>query len=546
MDMYLDRRRFLLVSGAALAVVAQGNRGLAALNADAAQQTALACTWGGYADTDLNFTEFFGSDHTLAARFMLQYPNAYTGPMVSVRGSGTYLIGQGDVHAAPTGTKLVVRIGDQAITHQANLSAATWHHIAVVRMGTTVWLYLDGAQVGIALTIPGTDLPEGTLRLGKTNDATAAGGVQFYGLLDDVAVFTTALSATEIAQLAAANQLSGSEAGLLAGYVFDEPPAGGLPATLSRPVTRSPAALLRPVSSDRNSATDAAQLPLALTGHKHLPVPADQAWQVIQGVDNADPSGSHRGYASFCWDLMLAGLPQSASEDKPFHAAAPGTVAFVKEDAAPGGATNFITVAEEPGEFGDYLHLSQSSAVVAANDRVNDGQHLADVGDTGAAVGAYHLHFATTNLGESRTAGAFVTIPAPFSDYEASDDQGTTWYRVLRGIPLAGQWVRRAAPTSSVRYSAVWRPSTEGEIRVDGWAYEDYRAKYDELWPQGWRLKLIAPYVVDGQVLYTAVWQPSTEGEIQVDGWTYEDYRSRYDVLWELGWRLTLIAPYAI
>jgi hypothetical protein len=97
-----------------------------------------------------------------------------------------------------------------------------------------------------------------------------------------------------------------------------------------------------------------------------------------------------------------------------------------------------------------------------------------------------------------------------------------------------------------VRYSAVWRPSTEGEIRVDGWAYEDYRAKYDELWPQGWRLKLIAPYVVDGQVLYTAVWRPSTEGEIQVDGWTYEDYRAKYDVLWELGWRLTLIAPYAI
>ena len=492
--MYLGRRRFLVVSGAALAVVAHGNRALPALSAAAAQHTALACTWGGYADTDLNFTEFFGSDHTVAARFMLQYPNAYTGPMLSVRGSGTYLIGQGDVHAAPTGTKLVVQIGSQAITHQVNLSAATWHHIAVVRRGTTIRLYLDGARVGTALSIPSTGLPRGTLRLGKTNNATAAGGVQFYGLLDDVAVFTTALSATRIAQLAAANQLSGSEAGLLAGYVFDEPPADGLPARLSRPVTRSPAAMLRPVSSDRNSATDAAQLPLALTGHKHLPIPADQAWYVIQGVDNADPSGSHRGYASFCWDLMLAGLPQSASKDKPFRAAAPGTVAFVKEDAASGGATNFITVAEEPGEFGDYLHLVQNSAVVSANDRVNDGQHLADVGDTGASVGGFHLHFATTNLGESRTTGVFVTIPAPFSNYEASDDQGSTWYLVLRGIPQAGQWVRRAAPTSSVRYTAVWRPSTEGEIQVYGWTYEDLRARYDVLWDLGWRLTLIAPY----------------------------------------------------
>jgi hypothetical protein len=26
---------------------------------------------------------------------------------------------------------------------------------------------------------------------------------------------------------------------------------------------------------------------------------------------------------------------------------------------------------------------------------------------------------------------------------------------------------------------------------VYGWRYEDYRAKYDELWPQGWRLKLL-------------------------------------------------------
>jgi hypothetical protein len=43
-------------------------------------------------------------------------------------------------------------------------------------------------------------------------------------------------------------------------------------------------------------------------------------------------------------------------------------------------------------------------------------------------------------------------------------------------------------------YTAVWRPSTEGEIQVYGWRYEDYRAKYDELWSQGWRLKLLDTY----------------------------------------------------
>lgn len=113
-----------------------------------------------------------------------------------MRGTGTYLVGQGDFLAAPAGTKLVVRIGSQTITHQVNLAAGTWHHLAVVRSSSTVRMYLDGTQVGGTLTVPSTGLPQGTLRLGKTNDATVAGGVQFYGLLDDVAAFTTALSAT--------------------------------------------------------------------------------------------------------------------------------------------------------------------------------------------------------------------------------------------------------------------------------------------------------------------------------------------------------------
>ena len=53
-------------------------------------------------------------------------------------------------------------------------------------------------------------------------------------------------------------------------------------------------------------------------------------------------------------------------------------------------------------------------------------------------------------------------------------------------------------------------------------------------------------YVVDGEVRYTAVWRPSTKGEIQVYSWTYADYRAKYDVLWQYGWRLKLLEPYAL
>lgn len=57
------------------------------------------------------------------------------------------------------------------------------------------------------------------------------------------------------------------------------------------------------------------------------------------------------------------------------------------------------------------------------------------------------------------------------------------------------------APTGPVlpgSYTAVWRPDTEDEIQVYAWKYADYRNKYDQLWPLGWRLYSLEPYVVDG------------------------------------------------
>ena len=92
----------------------------------------------------------------------------------------------------------------------------------------------------------------------------------------------------------------------------------------------------------------------------------------------------------------------------------------------------------------------------------------------------------------------------------------------------------------------VWRKSTEGEIQVYGWTYTDYRSQYDQLWSQVWRLKILQPYVINGQVRYTAVWHPSSEGEMQVYGWSYANYRAKYDQLWQQGWRLKMLQPYVV
>jgi hypothetical protein len=128
-----------------------------------------------------------------------------------------------------------------------------------------------------------------------------------------------------------------------------------------------------------------------------------------------------------------------------------------------------------------------------------------------------------------------------YTDYREKYDQ--LWPQGWRLYSLEPYVVNNG---TSVLYNAVWRPSTEGEIQVYGWTYADYRAKYDELWPQGWRLKFLQPYVVNGEVRYTAAWRPSTEGEIQVYGWTYADYRAKYDELWPQGWRLKFLQPYVV
>jgi hypothetical protein len=99
---------------------------------------------------------------------------------------------------------------------------------------------------------------------------------------------------------------------------------------------------------------------------------------------------------------------------------------------------------------------------------------------------------------------------------------------------------------SQPSYFGVWHPSEKPEIQVYGWPYEKLRAKYDELWGQGWRLHILNTFVVNNQPLYNAVWRPSNEGEIQVYGWKYEDMRAKYDELWNQGLRLHILNTFVV
>ena len=72
-----------------------------------------------------------------------------------------------------------------------------------------------------------------------------------------------------------------------------------------------------------------------------------------------------------------------------------------------------------------------------------------------------------------------------------------------------------------------------------------FKARYDELWPGGWRLKFVSTYN-DGGARITAAWRQTNEPEYWGYGWEYADLRARYDVLWQQGWRLKVFDRYTV
>lgn len=93
-----------------------------------------------------------------------------------------------------------------------------WQHVAAVRDGASVRLYLDGEDVtGVAGTHGNPVAFVGPAMVG----ANSAGGATFVGAADEPTWFNRALSQAEIRRLMYA-QLTGSESGLVSYHRFDD------------------------------------------------------------------------------------------------------------------------------------------------------------------------------------------------------------------------------------------------------------------------------------------------------------------------------------
>ena len=99
---------------------------------------------------------------------------------------------------------------------------------------------------------------------------------------------------------------------------------------------------------------------------------------------------SEFGYRDFD-HAFHQGLDLAAPEGTPYYAAAPGTVIYATNDGGDnGGAGNWVVIAHGNGLVTKYMHSKRT--LVNVGDVVAAGQHIGDVGQTGAAFGA-HLHF---------------------------------------------------------------------------------------------------------------------------------------------------------
>jgi murein DD-endopeptidase MepM/ murein hydrolase activator NlpD len=414
---------------------------------------AVALGWQGHVDSNLSFSAFFDRDHTLVARFMPQFPNAFEGPLIAENGSGLFVIGQGDWHQDGEGNKLLLAVGATRRNYPAPLRAGRWYHLALrVVVGAdamTLEPFLNGRSLGAPVAVRRDDpgLPRGTVRFGKRTTGGTLNGHngQYFGLLDEVAIFSAALPPARIAALASSTSpLTGDEPDLLTGFSFD---GRRVQPRMARSISLHGVAQLVGTSANWDSTADAPLLPLPTQNAvMSLPFKKGEEWRVVNDIET--PAAHHAGYASFCWDFVLADEPggnggtyPQGTGGAPLFATATGRISGI-EESNPAGTSkpNIVSLEQAPGEHAGYLHIQQQSVVPGLGDRIVSGARIALAGSTGMIdPDANHLHFAVSDQLDG-TPG-FVTIPTTFSSYDVKAADGE-WHRVSRGMPRAGEIVR--------------------------------------------------------------------------------------------------------
>ena len=442
-----------------------------------------AFAWGGHADTDLRFDEFASGDFTMAAWFFAQHPRGLLGPVFGAQGDDFFL---GTLtYSGTTGQTLLLSVRGSAQSYEVDLDPDEWHHLATVRRGAAMEVWLDGEHLQPDLTLTGGALsgpsPSATLRLARISDGEqmSVNGVdrvpQFYGFIDDVAVFDQALGAADVEALASTARLSDElPAGLVAALIFDSalPDGAALPAEFQRTATfvsmdmpwegvedLEPAVPLA-VSDDRDAAFDVAlALPPFHTNTFYLPFDNSQLWSVGQGY-NGD--ASHFGTAAFSTDFNPA---EAAALGAPLTAATTGWVRLIEPDEfhpTHQDQNNRVRLRSGIEEI-TYLHVQNNAAVaygVEEGDDMFSGSLITRIGDYPDQLSGDHLHI---GMAIDQMAWA----PIAYRDYEVYREGDGTWEYVARGVPRQGELLRSVA-SNTVPMVRIQQPVDGASVSSGG------------------------------------------------------------------------------
>jgi murein DD-endopeptidase MepM/ murein hydrolase activator NlpD len=194
-----------------------------------------------------------------------------------------------------------------------------------------------------------------------------------------------------------------------------------------------------------------------------LPFAAGEQWIITQG-----PYGgtSHWGRSLHAWDLaplsLRTGGCVTAMRAGVVHAFDRGE----RQNVYSRSFGNYITIQHDDGEYSHYSHLRTGTFVVRSGQRVEAGQALAIVGNSGHTLGAnggYHVHAHVTR--EFRAASQSI----PFTYASAPDARKGKV--VMNPVPLTGSCgVQFEGPVSLQSQSKKPAgPQWQGRVGLSEW-----------------------------------------------------------------------------
>ncbi len=146
------------------------------------------------------------------------------------RNPSLYICDGGKIHVS-----YVETTGTGFITPNALLTQDKWHHVALVKSGTTITLFVNGVQAFTQACAANFALNDNYYWLGKIDN-------QFNGALDEVRFWSTARTQAQI-QATMNTELTGTETGLLTYFDFNQGVGGGTNTSITSVTNKANSAL---------------------------------------------------------------------------------------------------------------------------------------------------------------------------------------------------------------------------------------------------------------------------------------------------------------